>query len=549
MKNIKEDHNFIKDFTQGASPMPSKKAISHFNRAWSRRKFLAFISATGTLASCGHIPLSSHYKKIKKITPGLKKDDVTLVEGLNYEVLIKEGDKIGKNSFFGTNNDYINVYKFADGAMGLWVNHESLSPLLLHGRDHTKKPNKKQLQWERENVGGSFVEVKKDQNGKWKVVKNSDKNFKVSGNTKVKLSTPVLGSNEALGTLANCSGGYTSWGTVLTCEENYDHFYGERPSSSSNLERNKFDFKWVDVDPKPPEHYGWVVEVDPRTKKSEKLISLGRCAHECATVVEDNEGFPVVYTGDDHNDEHLYKFISSKKQSLKEGTLYVAHLEKNKWLPLDYKSSPILQKNFKDQTDVLIHARQASKLLGATPLDRPEDIEQDPISGDIFIALTNNKPKGNFHGSILKISEKNKSDLTFTHSVFRAGGTKEGFSCPDNMAFDKNGNLWITSDISGGSIGKGPYKPFGNNGLFVVPRSGKEAGQVIQVASAPNDAEFTGPFFSPDQKTLFLSVQHPGEKTKNLNAFTSHWPSGDKNKKPLSAVVAIGGELLESLTS
>lgn len=518
-------------------------------KVWSRRKFLTFVSATGTLASCGHIPLSPGSKKIKKITPGLKKDALTVSEGLNFDVLIKEGDKIGRNSFFGTNNDYTNLYKFNDGSFGLWVNHESLSPLLLHGRDHKKAPSKKELNWERENVGGSFVEIKKDSQGKWLFVSDSDKNFKVSGNTKIKLSSPILGKTEALGTLANCSGGYTSWGTVLTCEENYDHFYGERVVNQSKIKRSHYDLKWADVDPQPPEHYGWVVEVNPLTKKAEKLVSLGRCAHECALALEDSKGYPVVYTGDDHNDEHLYKFISSKKQSLKEGTLYVASLEKNKWLSLDYESSPLLKQNFKNQTDVLINVRRASKILGATPLDRPEDIEQDPITGDIFIALTNNKPKENFHGSILKISENDKSDLSFSHSVFRAGGTKEGFSCPDNMAFDNNGNLWITSDISGGNLGKAPYESFGNNGLFVVPRIGPDAGQVIQVASAPNESELTGPFFSPDQKTLFLSVQHPGEKTTNLNALTSNWPSTDKNKKPLSAVVAISGKLLESLTS
>ena len=107
----------------------------------------------------------------------------------------------------------------------------------------------------------------------------------------------------------------------------------------------------------------------------------------------------MAYSGDDANDEHLYKFISSTPSSLKEGTLYVADTINGKWLPLDWEQQPVLKQQFKNQTEVLIRAREASKLLGATPLNRPEDIEIDPVSGNILISLTNNKPKNDFHGS------------------------------------------------------------------------------------------------------------------------------------------------------
>ena len=154
-----------------------------------------------------------------------------------------------------------------------------------------------------------------------------------------------------------------------------------------------------------------------------------------------------------------------------------------------------------------------------------EDIEIDPISGNILISLTNNKPKKDFHGSILKIKETNgKFDaLTFSASTFIAGGEETGLTCPDNLAFDLAGNLWITSDISGSSMNKkdNQYTSFKNNALYVIPRHGKDAGNVIRVASAPKDAELTGPWFSPDGKTLFLSVQHPGEQTKDVNNPTS----------------------------
>jgi len=132
--------------------------------------------------------------------------------------------------------------------------------------------------------------------------------------------------------------------------------------------------------------------------------------------------------------------------------------------------------------------------------------------------------------------------------VFLSGGDESGFACPDNLAFDRVGNLWITTDISGSAMNQGVFKNFKNNGLFVVPRKGAQAGQAIQVASAPKDAEFTGPLFSPDFKTLFLSVQHPGELTRDLTRPTSRWPFGG-DQLPKSSVITLQGPLLEQLMS
>ena len=151
-------------------------------------------------------------------------------------------------------------------------------------------------------------------------------------------------------------------------------------------------------------------------------------------------------------------------------------------------------------------------------------------------------------GQILKIEEAkdDKTSLTFTASVFKAGGEATGFACPDNMAFDPKGNLWFTSDISGSSIGKEPYASFQHNGLFMVPSYGVDKGKVIQVASAPVDAEFTGPQFSEDGTTLFLCIQHPGEGSKAIGDFTSNWPEGN-GAMPKSAVITISGAPLNDL--
>ena len=214
---------------------------------------------------------------------------------------------------------------------------------------------------------------------------------------------------------------------------------------------------------------------------------------------------------------------------------------------MDWQRNKVLQENFKNQIEVYIHARHAAALLGATPLDRPEDIEINPITGDIFMTLTNNKLKANFHGQIIKIIEKNGDyeSLEFTTETFLTGG-ESGFSSPDNILFDQCGNLWFCSDVSGKAMHKPPYSQFKNNGLFVVPTKGPQAGQVIQLASAPIDAELTGLCLDLQQKSLFLSVQHPGDLTKDIEKPTSRWP--DKDGLPASAIVQIYGPLLERIT-
>ena len=385
-------------------------------------------------------------------------------------------------------------------------------------------------------------------------MKNDPYNRRITAKTPIKLNWDykIKGKAIVMGTLANCSGGITPWQTFLTCEENYDGFYGETLYDANGEPQHKesYYYGWENYYDNPPEHYGWVVEVDPKTGNAQKHIALGRFAHECCTLYELEDKRIVAYTGDDSNNEHLYKFVSSKPNSLKEGVLYVADTINGKWLALDWETQPILQEKFKDQTQVLIRAREAAKLLGATPLNRPEDIEIDPITGHIFVSLTNNKRKNDFHGSILKIEEsEGKFDaLTFSASTFMAGGEANGFSCPDNLAFDHSGNLWFTSDMSGNAMNKDgkPYLAFKNNSLFVIPRFGDDAGKVLRVASAPRDAELTGPWFSPDGKTLFLSVQHPGEQTKDINNPTSKWPF-DKDNIPKPAVVAITGNLIEKM--
>ena len=546
---------------------------------YNRRSFISFIGKASLgaivvppfLMSSGNSPSPITGEKIaketlerlkkvvlKSINPS-EKDDLVLANGLHYHPIIKWGDPINKFDTFGFNNDFtcfipLDDKNPKDGL--LWVNHEYMNPLFVseyNYRNKNQKRTKEQVDKEMYQVGGSIVRIK-EENGTWSVVENDPLNRRITAKTPMKINwdSPIKGATTVIGTLANCSGGITPWKTFLTCEENYDNFYGETIYDQNNKPQHKPStyYKWEQFYTYPPEHYGWVVEINSKDGSSQKHIALGRFAHECCTLYELEDKRVVAYSGDDANDEHLYKFISSTPSSLKEGTLYVADTINGKWLALDWEQQPLLKQQFKNQTEVLIRAREASKLLRATPLNRTEDIEIDPISGNILISLTNNKPKKDFHGSILKIEETNgKFDaLTFSASTYIAGGKETGFTCPDNLAFDLAGNLWITSDISGSSMNKkdNQYTAFKNNALYVIPRHGKDTGNVIRVASAPKDAELTGPWFSPDGKTLFLSVQHPGEQTKDITNPTSTWPF-DEDNIPKPAVVAISGDLIEKM--
>lgn len=491
--------------------------------------------------------------KLKGIAPTTS-DELELLEGLKSRVLISWGDAISSADTFGFNNDFIQFVPLEDSPNEalLWINHEYVNPMFVSGFYGDMEKTQEHVDQERYAVGGSILHIKKSDKGDWHFQPESLHNKRITGTTEIPFNwhSEIKGSSIAIGTLANCSGGYTPWGTVLSCEENYDGAYGETIYVDGEASHAPSYYGWENFYAEPPEHYGWVVEIDPLTGRAQKHIALGRCAHECAYVQQLSDERVVVYTGDDAVDEHLYKFVSSGPNSLKVGTLYVAQLETGTWLPVDYEAQPILQEHFENQTEVLIRLREAAKLLEATPLHRPEDIEVDPVTGHVLVALTNNASKADFMGSILKIVEKdNEHDsLSFSSETYLAGGLETNFACPDNMAFDQAGNLWITSDISGSAMNDGVYAPFKNNGLFLVPRSGKNAGKPIQIASAPHDAELTGPCFSPDGKTLFLSVQHPGDQSKSPQELSSHWPQG-ANSIPKPSVVCITGLALEAITS
>ncbi len=490
-----------------------------------------------------------------------KDDQLIIPKGYKYDVVAAFDDVINQaGDKFGQGCDY-NAFLPINGAnhRGLLATNHEYTNIFLHGPTKDGKMTPEQVKDALYYQGMSVIEVYRDTDGSWKMDKSSAYARRINGFSKFELTGPAKGSvalggkTSATGTFANCSGGVTLWNTVLSCEENFSDL-----ANAAAL---------------PLTHYGWVVEIDPFDGSFlRKHTALGRFNHENTAMGLAKDGRIVVYMGDDKKDACIYKFVSNGKfdkangransDLLADGTLYVANLKSGTWIALTYDAVKKVLDNpsfktpaglkgtkedfmklFQNQADVVTNCHEAALLLGGMPTDRPEDIEISPFDNTVFICHTNNDSHGNIHGHITRIFEKD-DDLgaaSFDFEIFAAGGRQSGFSSPDNLSFDANGNLWVVTDMSSSSMNKGVYNSFMNNGLFVIPTSGPSQGHALQFASGPNDCELTGPFFTPDEKTLFLSIQHPGENTTDLSKPTSLWPHRPGDKKARCGVVAISG--------
>jgi len=503
-----------------------------------------------------------------------KADDLVLPRGFRYNVVAHWGSDIGGGQTMGFNHDWNGFYpidmlqKGGDlkavhkGFVGanlsnsdglLVTNHEYINPMFVSGYSGSGPKSAEQLAAEQQAVGVTVLRIKRDATGRWSYVIDPEHNRSITALTPMVLTGPAAtidGGPNAVGTLANCSGGQTPWGTALTCEENVQDYPAAAPTG----------YGW-DPAVYGTRHYGWVVEIDPFDKNSvpRKHTAMGRFRHENVAVRVGADGTVVAYMGDDRNDSCVYKFVADRKYSgnraedmgiLESGKLYVADFGNGRWLLLDYASQKLLQDAkkadgsplFTSQADVLADARASALAVLGTPVDRPEDLEINPKDGSLFIALTNNTGHGNFHGQIVRLVEKDNEPAatSFEWSIFATGGPQSGFSSPDNLIFDGQGNLWMVTDISSSRLNKGIYSFQGNNALFYFRTSGPDAGVAYQFASGPVECEMTGLAWSTDGRTLFLSVQHPGEESKSIAELSSHWPLGG-SEWPRPAVVAISG--------
>ncbi|SOD58305.1 hypothetical protein SAMN06297387_10183 [Streptomyces zhaozhouensis] len=506
----------------------------------------------------------------------------------------------------GMNHDGMHFFPLGHGREGsrrglLVLNHEYVDQELLFpdgAADMTGEKVRKALAAH----GVSVVEIERRRDGSWERV-DSRYARRVTGDTPVAFSGPVGADHPALraagrprGTLNNCSHGVTPWGTYLACEENWNNYFGTtdtgwEPDATQerygvSAEGGGFDWHLADsrfdlaANPNEINRFGWIVEIDPKRPDAEpvKRTALGRVKHEGCTVTE-SRGRVVAYTGDDQDGDYIYKFVGKGnwrmqrargRSPLDHGTLYVASFQDDgsgEWLPLTHGEGPLTRENgWADQADVLLRTREAADAVGATKMDRPEWITVNPRNNDVYCTLTNgsgwdsavNPRKPNPYGHIVRWTEKHRdhTSTTFEWDLFVLAGDpaydervdldeSNIFGSPDGVWFDDDGRLWIQTDISNGSqhLAEKGYDNIGNNQMLAAD---PETGEIRRFLTGPRGCEITGATATPDQRTLFVNVQHPGESTDHWGETTaenpravSNWPDFRPNGRPRSATVAI----------
>ncbi|MFY0606836.1 MAG: DUF839 domain-containing protein [Cyclobacteriaceae bacterium] len=469
-----------------------------------------------------------------------KSDDVKLIDGLEYSVLIKWGDQISENHYFGFGSSHVEFIQGEDGSdPQLWVSHELVNPLFVSGYSFSYDVSRERDQIRKElyQVGGTILKLDKSFSS-WKYLEDP-KNIRVTGAQTFPFEwhEPIRNRTSSFGTVANTNGGMTPWGTILSSEGNFKHYYGDRDYDTKKYDKS--NLMWETFLSKPTEHFGWVVEIDPVSRQMKKQIGLGRFAHGAATAVGLPDGRVVIYTGDTRPGGMLYKYISDTPNRIYPGQLYVANMKNKVWRPIDHADEQ-LNKEFEDETAMMINVPAAAKMVGGTPVESPHGIAKDPNTGGLFIALNGNDS----YGEIIRLQENNDdySAMSFDYETYIACGTEADMANPSLLRFDSYGNLWVGTDMPLESANTDTYLSFGNNGLYVVPAGTSDP---IRVATAPMEASFSGISFDPEFENLFVSVNHPGAQSMR-GVFTSNWPEGEDNV-PKPSVILIQGDFLNEL--
>ena len=591
---------------------------------------LALLAASNAQAATAAAPAFN----FAELASGSDKDH-HVADGYDARVLIKWGDKVlpdapdfdamkpsagAQARQFGYNNDFIG-YIPLDGRSDhglLVVNHEYTNDELMYPGIADNKTRIEAVKGIPEPLvrasmqahGGSVLEVKKE-TGAWAVVENSKYARRITAETDMTFSGPASGhawlkttadpsGTRVKGMLNNCAGGVTPWGTWLTCEENINYYFWGKDALASHPQQEALKrfgipeeyYPWglfeprfnLAREPNEPNRFGWVVEIDPMDPVSTpiKRTALGRFKHEGAGNIINGDGRFVVYQGDDQKFEYVYKFVTNGKVDLANraanktlldtGTLYAARFDadgRGAWLPLEAGHEKLGA--FKSQAEILIHARLAADALGATRMDRPEDVEANPKTGKVYVNLTNNDKRGqpdkpgpnaanprpeNKFGHIIEITPDggDHAALSFAWEImvkcgdpsiasvgatFNSATSKDGwFGMPDNCAIDADGRLWIATD--GNSLqdtGRG-------DGLYAMETAGAARGTSKLFYRVPMGAEMCGPWFTPDGETLFVAVQHPGESEEKgapatFENPTTRWPDFDDAIPPRPSVVVV----------
>lgn len=568
-------------------------------------------------------------------------DVVVTPAGYDQSVVIRWGDPLFADSptfnplaqtgaaqqkQFGYNNDYLGVIELPGRELLLVVNHEYTSDDMIHPGWDPENPTRQQTEVSWAAHGLTVVAVRPDRStGALTPIVGHRLNRRFHTTSEFAITGPAAGhplmrtsadptGTRVLGTLNNCSGGLTPWGTWLTAEENVNQYFANAdqvadPVAKGRLKRYGFNTaasqrKWERFDdrfdltkePNEANRFGWIVEIDPTDPSStpKKRTAMGRVKHESANPSVAKDGRVAFYMGDDERFDYLYKFVTTEKMKkgptkaaaahnatlLDHGTLYVAKFTGNspaaeitgtgalpadgrfdgsgEWIPLVSGNRSFVPGMTAEE--VLIFTREAGDKVGATKMDRPEDVEASPFTGKVYVALTNNSNRGaagqakadevnprvsNKNGHILEITEtgNDSAATTFAWNLLLVCGDPAdpstyfgGFdksqvspiSCPDNVAFDPYGNLWISTD--GNALGS-------NDGLFGVVVEGRDRGRTTQFLTVPRGAETCGPVVQKER--VLVCVQHPGELDgTTFESPGSSWPDGGTSV-PRPAIVAV----------
>lgn len=492
---------------------------------------------------------------------------------------------------FGDNNDGMDLFQI-DGKNVMVVNNEYTNRSVMFGYNPSGLPETVEDVNKGKMAHGVTIMEVANTNGQWGIVKDSRFNRRFTPDTPIDIVGPARGSlllktkndpdgETVLGTYNNCGNGRTPWGTYLACEENFNGYFSnsqgdDRPLTKEQkrygIKNTDWGYGWAKADdrfdlsvtPNEPNRHGWITEINPATGEAKKLTALGRFKHENAEVVIASDGRVVVYMGDDERGDYLYKFVSSEKyveggdnhELLHKGELFVAKFSDDgtgTWINL--------KKANMGTAETLVFARLAADKLGATTMDRPEWVAANPHKTEAYVCLTNNKNRGkegknqpvnavnhrvnNQYGQIARWipTDGNHSSDTFDWDLFVVAGnpavhtgdnagsdniTQENmFNSPDGLKFDKFGNLWIQTD--GKYSDDGDFAGMGNNQMLL---GNTLTGEISRFLVGPKECEVTGLTWSVDHRTMFVGIQHPGEKGDSL------FPGG-VGTIPRSAIVAI----------
>lgn len=475
------------------------------------------------------------------------------------------------------------------------------------------EPDRARLGVEMAAHGGTVIEILRE-NGGWRTVPESRFNRRITAGTPVRIAGPAAGhkrmrtsanrtGRRAKGVLNASGGGITPWNTWLIAERRVG-LYFDGALAEGHLEGMSHDrygvpegaYAWSRFDkrfdlreePNEPNRFGWVVEVDPLDPGAwpKKRTALGRMRHAGAATVVNKDGRVVVYMGDAERFDYAYKFVTkgrfnprnraANRNLLDRGTLYVARFGEDgtlRWLPLVHGRGPLTEANgWKSQADVVISARIAADVLGATRMDRPGGFRPDARTGRAYLALNGNvrrteeeadaanpRPENAF-GHVIEIAEDD-GDLASTTArwevlvrcgdprdeevgaSFSSRTTEDGwFGMPDSCTVDAAGRLWVAT------AGQGPGATGRADGLYALGADGAARRASKLFFRAPVGAAVAGPCFTPDGETLFLAVRHPAEGGEDWPPFgrpsfyedpSTRWPDFDPNMPPRPAVLAV----------